>query len=103
MVGAIRRLDILFHPFVTIQCFGRRIFFRALTAGDDETFLSLVAQDDILRPRQAVIHELVDHCIQLELQAKRIYEWLAGRFLGYTSTIRPLWSNVISRGEVIDI
>lgn len=86
MVGAIRRLDILFHPFVTVQCFGWRIFFRALTAGEDETFLSLVAQDDILRPRQAVIHELVDHCIQLELQAKRIYEWLAGRFLGYTST-----------------
>lgn len=29
------------------------------------------------------VPELVERCIKLELQAKRIYEWLAGRFLGH--------------------
>lgn len=85
MIGAIRRLDILAHPFVTIQCFGWRVFFRALTASGDQTFLSLLVQAGTFEPPQVTIPELVDRCIQLELRTQRVYQWLAGRFLGYQS------------------
>ena len=86
MVGAIRRLDIVAHPFVTVHCFGWKVFFRALIAGEEQTFLSLLTQTGTLRPSTLQPFELIDRCIKLELQAKRIYEWLAGRFLGYRST-----------------
>jgi len=33
MIGAIRKRDILAHPFVTIHSFGWQVFFRALAAG----------------------------------------------------------------------
>ena len=86
MVGAIRRWDILSHPFVTIHCFGWKVFFRALTASRDQTFLSLLAQTGAFQSPEAKIPELVERCIQLEVRAKRVYEWLAGQFLGYRST-----------------
>lgn len=85
MIGAIRRLDILAHPFVTVHCFGWRVFFRALMAKGNQTFLSLLVQTGTFQPPQVRIPELVDRCIQLELRAQRIYHWLAGRFLGYPS------------------
>ncbi len=37
MIGAIRKWDILAHPFVTIHCFGWRVFFRAVTADHNQT------------------------------------------------------------------
>lgn len=82
MVGAIRRADILAHPFVTIQCFGWRVFFRALNAGRDQTFLALLADAEALQPAPVKVPELVQRCIQLELQAKEIYQRLSGWFLG---------------------
>ena len=85
MLGAIRKLDILAHPFVTIDCFGWGIFFRALMANREQTFLALLIQTGTFQPPKAKIPELVDRCIELELRAKRIYQWLAGRFLGYQS------------------
>ena len=83
MVGVICRRNILAHPFVTIRCFGWRVFFRALIAGHSQTFLSLLAETKGLQPPKVKVPELVERCVKLELQAKRIYEWLAGRFLGH--------------------
>ncbi len=83
MIGAIRRRDILAHPLVTIRCFGWGILFRALTASQDQTFLSLLIQAGTLQAPKTRTPELIGRCIELELQAKRIYVWLAGRFLGY--------------------
>ena len=83
MIGVICRRNILAHPFVTIRCFGWRVFFRALIAGNSQTFLSLLADTKGLQPPTVKVPELIERCIKLELQAKRIYEWLAGRFLGH--------------------
>jgi hypothetical protein len=82
MVGVICRADILAHPFVTIHCFGWRIFFRALSANHDQTFLSLLTDTESLQPPPVKVPELVERCIKLELQAKQIYERLAAWFLG---------------------
>ncbi len=83
MVGVICRRNILAHPFITIRCFGWRVFFRALIAGRSRTFLSLLAEAKGLQPPMVKVPELVGRCVKLELQAKRIYESLAGRFLGH--------------------
>jgi hypothetical protein len=80
MVGAIRKRDILAHPFVTIHCFGWRVFFRALTAGRNETFLSIVSQVTIEHRPGVQVPELVGKCIDLEFRAKSIYESLARKF-----------------------
>ena len=44
MIGAIRKRDILAHPFITIDCFGWSVFLRALTAGRNQTFLALLTE-----------------------------------------------------------
>ena len=80
MVGAIRKREILAHPFVTIHCFGWRVFFRALTASQNETFLSIVAQVTIHHRPSVKVPDLVGQCIGLEDRAKQIYESLAERF-----------------------
>jgi hypothetical protein len=80
MIGAIRRRDILAHPFVTIHSFGWPVFFRALIAGRDQTFLSLLATTRVLRPPKVKVPELLGDCVKLELGARRIYEALAERF-----------------------
>ena len=80
MMGAICRRDIAVHPVITIRCFGWKIFFRALLAGQQQTFLSLLVQTPALQPAAAKVPELVERCIGLELCAKRIYESLAQRF-----------------------
>ncbi len=41
MLGAIRKRDILAHPFVTVESFGWHVFFRVLVAGRNQTFLAL--------------------------------------------------------------
>ena len=83
MVGVICRRNILAHPFVTIRCFGWRVFFRALIAGHSQTFLSLLAETKGLQPPTVKVPELLERCVKLELQAKRIYERLARRFFGH--------------------
>ena len=50
MIGAICKLDILAHPVVTVRCFGWRVFFRALVAGQSQMFLSLLAESNALFP-----------------------------------------------------
>jgi rubrerythrin len=79
MFGAICKRDILAHPFVTIRCFGWRVFFKSLFAGRDQTFLSLLNEADVLKPAGDVL-ELVSRCVDLELRAKKIYETYAARF-----------------------
>lgn len=80
MVGAICKLDVLFHPIVTIQCFGWMVFFRAVFAGRNQTFLSLVAKarHDWRPSRPAP--ELIDECIQLERRILRVYTEFCGRY-----------------------
>jgi rubrerythrin len=80
MVGAIRKRDILAHPFVTLHCFGWPVLFRALIAGRDQTFLSLLAEASLLGAPAAKVPELFSRCVELEQRAQRIYESLANRF-----------------------
>jgi hypothetical protein len=80
MVGAIRKRDILAHPMLTVHCFGWRVFFRALTAGRNATFLSIVTQAAIRRQPSVKVPESVGQCIDLEFKARQIYESLARRF-----------------------
>jgi rubrerythrin len=65
---------------ITVRCFGWKIFFKALLSGRHQTFLSLLAETDVLRLAPEKLPELVDRCIGLELCAERIYESLARRF-----------------------
>ena len=80
MVGAIDKRDILAHPFVTIRCFGWRVFLRAIFAGRDKTFLSVLAEAEVLKPAAENVVEFVARCVELELKASRIYAALARRF-----------------------
>ncbi|MGD2152280.1 MAG: ferritin family protein [Gemmatimonadales bacterium] len=80
MVGVIRKRDILAHPIVTIRCFGWPVFLRALTASRHQTFLSLLCETGALRPPTVEVPELLGHCVELELRARRIYQTLAQRF-----------------------
>lgn len=82
MIGAIRKQDILAHPFVTVHCFGWRVFFRALAADRNQTFLSLLAETHTLDPPAIKVPELVGRCIELEKKAKSIYERLAVWHMG---------------------
>jgi hypothetical protein len=81
MLGVIRKRDVVLNPVATIQSFGWRVFFRALTAGPGETFLSLVVEAEALdQGRRAP--EVLDRAIALELRAMRVYEALAAQFAG---------------------
>jgi rubrerythrin len=80
MVGAIRKRNIVAHPFVTIQSFGWYVFLRVLVAGRQRTFLSLLAETGTLRLPAMQAPELLDRCVELELRAKQIYTQLAQRF-----------------------
>lgn len=80
MIGAIRRRDLISHPFVTVRCYGWRVFVRSLTSGRNQTFLSLLAETGYFQPSAITVPELVGRCVDLEKKAKNIYERLAGRF-----------------------
>ncbi len=82
MVGAIKKRDILAHPIVTIRSFGWRAFLRALIARRDATFLSVVAESETPQPAEDDVTDFVARCVELELQASRIYTVLARRFAG---------------------
>jgi hypothetical protein len=80
VIGAICRQDILCHPVVTIRCFGWRVFLRALRAGQNQTFLSLLAETPAPPASREKVPEIVGRCIGLELRAARAYESLTRRF-----------------------
>lgn len=80
MVGAIRKRNILAHPIVTVQCFGWRVFIKAVLAPPGTTFLSLVAPVEPAKPARKPWCEPIARCSELELRARRIYLDLAERF-----------------------
>ena len=81
MLGAICTQDILLHPFVTVRAFGWGVFFRAVFAGQGDTFLSLLRRDGVFAsPPAANELEIVERCVSLELQAAALYRSLAERF-----------------------
>ena len=80
MIGAICRQDILSHPVITVRCFGWEVFFRALLAGQHQTFLSLLTETPVFQASPEKVPELVERCIGLELRAARVYESLTLRF-----------------------
>ncbi|HSG80906.1 MAG TPA: ferritin family protein [Gemmatimonadota bacterium] len=80
MVGVIRKRDIVAHPVVTVRCFGWPVFLKALVAGRQQTFLSLLVEASALHPPRIEVPELIERCIGLELQASRIYERLAEHY-----------------------
>lgn len=77
MVGVISGRDVLVHPFTTIHCFGWRVYFRALQAGPERTFLSLIGETSFFKSADADAASIIRHCIELELRAKRLYERLS--------------------------
>jgi hypothetical protein len=77
MVGVIQGWDVLAHPIVTIQCFGWRVFFRAVAPWQANTFLSLLSSSGFSRPNISSVPTILDRCINLELRAKRVYTALS--------------------------
>jgi hypothetical protein len=80
MVGVITGWSVLSHPVVTIRCFGWRVFFRAVFAGRNRTFLSLLTEVQAFESRPAKTPPAVQRCVGLELAAARIYDALAQKF-----------------------
>jgi rubrerythrin len=83
MIGAIRSGDILFHPVVTIRCFGWRIFFKAIFPWHSETFLSLLQEASYFESAASKAPDILRRCIELELRARRIYTSFAKAFADY--------------------
>ena len=80
MIGTICKREILFHPVVTIRCFGVALFLRVLLAGRDQTFLSILTANENFRSRTETMPEVVVHCIALERHYMNLYQLLADRF-----------------------
>ncbi|MHB0959647.1 MAG: hypothetical protein ACYC0X_29545 [Pirellulaceae bacterium] len=80
MVGAINKRDILAHCILTIRCFGWHVFLRALFAGRNKSFLSVLTESEVLKPAADHVVEFVARCVELELKASRIYAALARHF-----------------------
>lgn len=80
MKGVICRRHVLAHPMTTIQSFGWQVFFRAITAGPDRTFLSIIAPTLCLSPPPASVSLFVERCVSLEVRAGEIYRRLARRY-----------------------
>jgi len=80
MVGLICKTEILLHPLVTIECFGWTVFFRAVFAGPEQTFLSLLEQAGAFRQPRVPVPDCLHRCIALERGAQRVYESLATRY-----------------------
>jgi len=86
MIGAIRTWDILAHPIETIRCFGWRVFFKAVFSWHEQTFLSLLQEENAFEAAGSTVPEVFKRCIGMELQAKRVYAALAQRFAETEST-----------------
>ena len=80
MQGVITGWDILAHPVSTIRCFGWRIFFKAIGPWQHRPFLSLLGDAGLLGTTASNVSTILERCIGLELQAKRIYAALAKAF-----------------------
>ncbi len=80
MRGVICKRHVLAHPVITIQSFGWQVFFRAITAGRDRTFLSIVAPTLHQTTTPASVSSFIERCVALEVRAGEVYRRLAQRF-----------------------
>jgi hypothetical protein len=82
MVGAITSWDVFAHPVSTIQCFGWRVFFRAVLPSSrrEQTFLGLLQDAGFFRETGSEVSAILDRCIDLEIRAKHVYAAFAKRF-----------------------
>jgi hypothetical protein len=80
MIGVIRKRDVLRHPVATVQSFGWRVFLRTLRAGQNETFLSVVAEVQAAERVQLHFAPLMESAIACELRTMHVYLALAARF-----------------------
>jgi hypothetical protein len=80
MVGVICKTEILCHPWVTIECFGWMVFFRAVFAGHEQTFLSLLDRVGAFRQPVVPVPDSIHRCIELERRAQRVYTSLGLRY-----------------------
>lgn len=103
MMGVIRKRDVVLHPVVTVQSFGWRVFFRALAAGPNETFLSLVVEAEAHDVAVRRAPEVIDRAIALELRAMRVYEALAARFSGDPMTRKLFATLALQEREHADL
>jgi rubrerythrin len=103
MRGVIRKRDVLAHPRVTIECFGWKVFFKALVAGRHRTFLSLIAEAGAIEERRLEAPEAVERAIGLELRAAILYDRLANKFIGRPEAARFFWRLAIEEREHADL
>jgi len=80
MIGAIRTWDIVSHPFVTIRCFGWRVFLRSVFTWNKATFLSLLHETDYFHAAAPESSSVFQRCVDLELRAQEIYNTFAKKF-----------------------
>ncbi len=88
MKGVICRRHVMAHPVTVIQSFGWQVFFRALTAGRNRTFLSIVAPTLHRASAPATISSFIEQCVALELRAGEVYRRLSQRFIASPSLTR---------------
>jgi len=98
MVGVITSWDILAHPISTIQCFGWRVFFRAVAPWHDESFLSLLQDAGLLRTGTSDVPTIFERCIALELRAKLIFKALAKAF-GDHGAVGPFFDGLAEQEQ----
>ena len=98
MVGVITSWDVLAHPISTIQCFGWRVFFRAVTPWHDKPFLSLLQDAGFLGAAASQVSTVLERCIALELRAKRIYKALAKTFSDHGS-VEPFFTGLAAHEQ----
>jgi hypothetical protein len=95
MIGVITSWDILAHPISTIRCFGWQVFFRAVIPWQDTSFRSLVG---VLKSPVSNMPTILERCIDLELQAKRIYRTL-GRALSNQELVTPFLAGLAEQEQ----
>ncbi len=98
MRGVIRKRDVLAHPLVTVRCFGWRVFLKALLAGRDRTFLSVLVDADVMDFRRARPGRILDRCVSLEASARDLYRKLGERFSGNLAA-RELFAALAAQEE----
>ncbi len=99
MVGAIRRLEVLSHPLVTIECFGWVVFFRAVFTWQDRTFLSLLNTAKVFQRTTMPVPEFIGRCVALEQRAMWIYRSLAVRY-SRVGDVRDFFNQLADQEEV---
>jgi rubrerythrin len=74
MRGVICKRHVLTHPLTVIRSFGWQVFLRALAAGPNRTFLSIIAPtlQNSTTPPDGVA-DFIERCVDLEKRARDLY------------------------------